>query len=157
MKTLLLLIGKTDEAWLLDGIAHYEQRIRKYFPFALKVIPDIRNRKTLSEDEQKRQESQLILQQLQAGDELVLLDESGRQMRSREFAAFIEKIQMQSTRRMVFVVGGPYGFAPEITQRANYKLSLSPMTFPHQLVRLIFLEQLYRACTIMRNEPYHHD
>jgi 23S rRNA (pseudouridine1915-N3)-methyltransferase len=157
MKTVLLLIGKTDEIWLGQGMTHYEQRIRKYFPFEIKIIPDIRNRKNLSEEEQKRQEAHVLLQQLQPGDELVLLDESGKQMRSREFGEYIEKIQLQSVKRLVFLIGGPYGFAPEIIQRANQKLSLSLMTFPHQLVRLIFLEQLYRACTILRNEPYHHD
>ncbi|MBK9291295.1 MAG: 23S rRNA (pseudouridine(1915)-N(3))-methyltransferase RlmH [Bacteroidetes bacterium] len=157
MKTLLLLIGKTDEPWLNQGMEAYAGRIRKYFPFEVKIIPDIKNRKNLSEEEQKRQEAQLLLQQLQAGDELVLLDENGQQLRSREFAALIAKIQLQSAKRLVFVVGGPYGFARELYEKANFKLSLSLMTFPHQLVRLIFLEQLYRACTIMRNEPYHHD
>lgn len=157
MKTLLLLIGKTDEMWLSEGINHFEERIKKYFPFDIMVIPDIKNRKNFSRDEQKRQETQLLMQQLQAGDVLVLLDENGLQMRSREFASFVEKIQLQSTKRLVFAIGGPYGFAPEILQKAVYKISLSRMTFPHQLVRLIFLEQLYRACTILRNEPYHHD
>lgn len=157
MKTLILLIGKTDEDWISQGIAHYEQRIRRYIPFSIQVIPDLKNRKQLSEEEQRQAEAKLIMEQLQLSDVLVLLDEKGQQFSSRAFAAFIEKMQLQSTKRLVLVIGGPYGFSSEITHRAHHKISLSPMTFPHQLVRIILLEQLYRACTILRNEPYHHD
>ncbi|MCE1202342.1 MAG: 23S rRNA (pseudouridine(1915)-N(3))-methyltransferase RlmH [Bacteroidia bacterium] len=157
MKILLLMIGKTDASWLSEGLMHYEKRIRHYMPFELQVIPDLKNRKQLSEAEQKQAEAMLLMQALQATDELVLLDENGKQLTSRAFAGFIEKMQLQSVKRLVFVIGGPYGFGEAVRKRANHMLSLSEMTFPHQLVRLIFIEQLYRACTILRNEPYHHD
>ncbi len=151
------MIGKTDAPWLAEGISHYEKRIRHYLPFELQVIPDLKNRKQLSEDEQKQAEALLLIQQLQTTDEVVLLDENGKQLTSRNFSGFLEKMQLQSVKRLVFIVGGPYGFGEAVRKRANHALSLSEMTFPHQLVRLIFLEQLYRACTILRNEPYHHD
>jgi len=123
----------------------------------MKVIPDLKKRKILTEELQKKQEGELIFDHLQAGDFLILLDENGKQNSSRQFAAMLEKQMIAATRRLVFVVGGPYGFSDEVYARSNTKLSLSPMTFSHQMVRLIFMEQLYRAFSIIRGEPYHHD
>ena len=122
----------------------------------MKEIPDIRNRKTLNEDQQKKAESFLLLQQLQPGDHVVLLDENGKQFTSVGFSESLEKQMTTGAKRIVFIIGGPYGFAQEVYDRANAKMSLSPMTFSHQMVRLIFVEQLYRAFTILKGEPYHH-
>lgn len=157
MKTILLVVGKTDDDYLSTGIKKYFDRLAHYAPTDLVVIPDIKNSKNLSENQQKQAEGQAILQQLQPTDHVVILDENGRQFASRQFADFYQKIALSGTRRLVFVIGGPFGFAPEVYARANTKISLSAMTFSHQLVRLIFAEQLYRAHTILRGEPYHHD
>lgn len=157
MKTTLLLIGKTDEEYLEHGIQKYVARIVHYSPFDIKVLPDMRNTKNMSELQQKQREAEVILNEIAPNDYVAVLDENGTQFTSRQFAEFIEKTTMQGARRLLFVVGGPYGFAPEIYQRANRKISLSQMTFSHQMVRLIFVEQLYRAFTILRGEPYHHD
>lgn len=156
MKILLLVIGKTDEDYLATGIKKYVGRIGHYAPFEMKELPDPRNRKTLSEEQQKKAESFLLLQQLQPSDHVILLDENGKPFTSVEFAENIEKQMTAGAKRLVFVVGGPYGFAQEVYDRANAKLSLSLMTFSHQMVRLIFVEQLYRAFTILKGEPYHH-
>ena len=157
MKILLLAIGKTDEDYLITGIKKYVGRLGHYVSFEMKEIPDIRNRKTLSEDQQKKAESFLLLQQLQPGDHVVLLDENGTHYTSVAFAENLEKLMASGAKRIVFVIGGPYGFAQEVYDKANAKLSLSPMTFSHQMVRLIFVEQLYRAFTILKGEPYHHN
>lgn len=157
MKIILLAIGKTDESWLEEGMRKYTDRIVHYLPFELKVIPDIRQRRSLTQDQQKQQERLLILEQLQPGDELVLLDEGGKQLSSRHFSVLLEKKMLSGPKRLVFVIGGPYGFSPQLYERAHQKISLSLMTFSHQMVRLIFLEQLYRALSILRGEPYHHD
>lgn len=157
MKVMLLAIGKTDENYLETGIQKYLSRISFYIPFEWRVIPDLKNRKNLSFEQQKTMEGNLILSQLQPGDELVLLDETGQGFSSREFSQYIEKKQLTMTKRVVFVIGGPYGFSASVYAAAHRKLSLSPMTFSHQMVRLIFLEQLYRALTIIKGEPYHHD
>lgn len=157
MKLLLLAIGKTDEEYLITGIKKYAGRLGHYTSFEMKEFPDIRNRKTLSEDQQKKAESFLLLQQLQPGDQVVLLDERGKQYTSVDFSEVIEKWNASGVKRLVFIIGGPYGFAQEVYDRANAQLSLSPMTFSHQMVRLIFVEQLYRAFTILKNEPYHHN
>ena len=156
MKILLLVIGKTDEDYLVAGIKKYVGRIGHYASFEMKELPDPRNRKTLSEEQQKKAESLLLLQQLQPADHVVLLDENGKQFSSVAFAESLEKQMVSGAKRLVFVIGGPYGFAPEVYDRANARLSLSPMTFSHQMVRLIFVEQLYRAFTILKGEPYHH-
>lgn len=156
MKILLLVIGKTDEDYLNTGIKKYVGRLGHYVSFELKEIPDIRNRKTLSEDQQKKAESFLLLQQLQPGDHVVLLDENGKAFTSVAFAENLEKLTASGAKRIVFVIGGPYGFAKDVYDRADAKMSLSPMTFSHQMVRLIFVEQLYRAFTILKGEPYHH-
>lgn len=156
MKILLLVIGKTDEDYLITGIKKYVGRLGHYVSFEMKEIPDIRNRKTLSEEQQKKSESFLLLSQFQAGDHVILLDENGKQFTSVEFSENIEKLMASGSKRIVFVIGGPYGFSQEVYAKANAKMSLSPMTFSHQMVRLIFVEQLYRAFTILKSEPYHH-
>ena len=156
MKILLLVIGKTDEDYLVTGIKKYVGRLGHYVSFEMKEIPDIRNRKTLSEEQQKKAESFLLLSQLQPSDQVILLDERGNSYTSVEFSEFLEKGMSSGAKRMVFLIGGPYGFDKEVYDRADAKMSLSPMTFSHQMVRLIFLEQLYRAFTILKGEPYHH-
>lgn len=157
MKILLLVIGKTDEDYLITGIKKYVGRLGHYVSFEMKEITDIRNRKTLSEDLQKKAESFLLLQQLQPGDHVVLLDENGTSYTSVAFAENLEKLMASGAKRIVFVIGGPYGFAQEVYDKANAKMALSAMTFSHQMVRLIFVEQLYRAFTILKGEPYHHN
>ena len=157
MKILLLVIGKTDEDYLITGIKKYVGRLGHYVSFEMKEIPDIRNRKTMSEEQQKKAESFLLLQQLQPGDHVVLLDENGTSYTSVAFAENLEKLMASGAKRIVFVIGGPYGFAQEVYDKANAKMALSAMTFSHQMVRLIFVEQLYRAFTILKGEPYHHN
>ncbi len=156
MKTALILVGKTNDTHLQAIINDYAERITHYMPFEIIVIPELKNTKSLSEEQQKVREGELIMKQLTAQDTVILLDERGKQYRSLDFAKWIEKQQL-TARRLVFVIGGPYGFSPTIYDRANGKISLSAMTFSHQLVRTIFTEQLYRACTIIKGEPYHHE
>lgn len=156
MKTLLLQVGKTVDKHLAACINDYADRIGHYIPFEICTIPELKNTKALSEEQQKEREGELILKQLQSGDMVVLLDEHGKEWRSIEFATWLGKKQ-QSVRRLVFVIGGPYGFSQAVYGRCDEKLSLSRMTFSHQMVRLIFTEQLYRACTIIKGEPYHHE
>ena len=156
MKTELILVGKTTNKHFVACINDYVERIGHYMPFSITTIPELKNAKSLSEDQQKEREGELIMKQLQASDTVVLLDEHGSQMRSIEFASWLQKMQ-NSARRLVFVIGGPYGFSPALYQHANQKISLSPMTFSHQMVRLVFTEQIYRACTILKGEPYHHE
>ena len=157
MKISLLVIGKTSEEYLLKGIAKYEKRLTRYTQFSLDVIPDVKNASALSESELKEREGKLILEKISQGDKLILMDNRGTMHTSPEFAQFIEKQQLQSTKRLVFVVGGAYGFSEAVYKAASGKISLSPMTFSHQMVRLIFVEQLYRAMTILKGEPYHHE
>lgn len=156
MKIELIQVGKTVNKIFVEGINEYLGRIKHYVPFNITTIPEIKNTKSFSESQQKTLEGTLILKQLQAQDTVVLLDEHGKEFRSVEFAAWLEK-QQQVARRLVFVIGGPYGFSDDVYERANSKISLSKMTFSHQMVRLIFCEQLYRACTIIQGEPYHHE
>ena len=156
MKTELILVGRTASKEFARIMADYVERITHYMPFAVTVIPELKNTKSLTEEQQKTAEGELIVKQLQPSDHVVLLDERGREPRSVELAAWLEKKQ-QAVRRLVFVIGGPYGFSPAVYQRANEQLSLSRLTFSHQMVRAIFLEQLYRACTIIKGEPYHHE
>ena len=155
MKTTLILVGKTTNKHITACINDYVERIGHYMPFELITIPELKNTKNLSEEQQKEREGELILKQVQSQDILVLLDEHGQEFRSIEFASWIQKKQ-QAVRRLVFVIGGPYGFSSAVYQRGNEKISLSKMTFSHQMVRMIFVEQLYRACTIIKGEPYHH-
>ncbi len=138
-------------------IEDYSERVKHYTPFEVTVIPELKNTKSLSQEQQKQMEGEQILRQLQESDHVVLLDEHGQELRSIEFATWISKKQQAVSRRLVFVIGGPYGFSPTIYQRANEKLSLSKMTFSHQMVRMIFIEQLYRAFTILKGEQYHHE
>lgn len=152
----LLTIGKTTVPFIADGICEYERRLRHYVSFDIKSLPDIRNTRKLSESQQKQAEGNLLLNEFTGSDCVVLLDEGGREMTSLQFAADVQKRMASGCRRLVYVVGGPYGFAPEVYERANDKVSLSKLTFPHELVRLVFVEQLYRSFTILRNEPYHH-
>lgn len=156
MKTELIWVGKTTDRYLADAIATYVGRIAHYMPFAITTIPELKSTKSLSADQQKEREGELILKLIQLSDTVVLLDEQGKEFRSVEFAAWMQKRQ-QVARRLVFVIGGPYGFSPAVYARANEKLSLSQMTFSHQMIRLLFTEQVYRACTIIKGEPYHHE
>ncbi len=156
MKTFLILVGKTTDRHFQAGIDDYVGRIAHYMPFELTVIPELKNTKSLTEDQQKNAEGELILKQLQPSDTVVLLDERGRQLRSVEFARWLEQ-KRNTARRLVFIIGGPYGFSEAVYRRADEQLSLSPMTFSHQMIRLVFTEQVYRACTIIRGEPYHHE
>jgi 23S rRNA (pseudouridine1915-N3)-methyltransferase len=156
MKTLLILVGKTTNKHFQAGITDYCERISHYMPFELVTIPELKNTKSLSEDQQKQAEGELILKQIQNSDTVVLLDEHGKAFRSIEFAKWLEQ-KRNTTRRLVFVVGGPYGFSSDVYSRANEQLSLSKMTFSHQMIRLVFTEQIYRACTIIKGEPYHHE
>lgn len=156
MKTELIVVGRTVSKHFSTLIDDYRERIGHYMPFSITTIPELKNTKSLSEEQQKSAEGELILKQLQSSDTVVLLDEHGREPRSIELAAWLEKKQ-STARRLVFVIGGPYGFSAPVYERANEKLSLSQLTFSHQMVRLIFVEQLYRACTIIKGEPYHHE
>lgn len=156
MKTELIVVGRTVSKHFSTLIDDYRERIGHYMPFSITTIPELKNTKSLSEEQQKSAEGELILKQLQSSDTVVLLDERGREPRSIELAAWLEKKQ-STARRLVFVIGGPYGFSALVYKRANEKLSLSQLTFSHQMVRLIFVEQLYRACTIIKGEPYHHE
>ncbi len=156
MKILFLVIGKTDESYLDTGILKYIKRLEHYVPFEMKIIPDIKNRKTLTEEQQKKTEGELILSNINVGDDLVLLDENGKTFSSVAFSQWIEKQMNIGSKRIIFVVGGPYGFSKEVYAKAKFKISLSEMTFSHQMIRLIFVEQLYRAFTIIKGEPYHH-
>ncbi len=157
MKIALVVIGKTDAQYFAQAIAEYTNRLTHYIPFEMVVIPDIKNVKNLSEAQQKEKEGELILKATQAGDYLVLLDERGKDFSSMQFATYIEKKMHTVSKRLIFVVGGPYGFSESVYKAASEKISLSKMTFSHQMIRLIFVEQIYRAMTILNNEPYHHE
>lgn len=157
MKIALIVIGKTDAGYFVEAINEYKNRLVHYIPFEMVVIPDIKNAKNLSESQQKEKEGELILKTLQSGDYLVLLDEKGKEFTSMQFSAYIEKKMHTVPKRLVFVVGGPYGFSEAVYKATGEKISLSKMTFSHQMIRLIFVEQIYRAMTILNNEPYHHE
>ena len=157
MKIALIVIGKTDAGYFVEAINEYKNRLVHYIPFEMEVIPDIKNVKNLSESQQKEKEGELILKALLPGDAVVLLDEHGKEFRSVEFANWIERKMHTVNKRLVFIIGGPYGFAPKIYDVTQEKISLSKMTFSHQMIRLIFVEQLYRAMTILNNGPYHHE
>ncbi len=156
MKTVLILVGKTNGKLFAAGIDDYVGRINHYMPMSVVTIPELKSTKNLSQEQQKEMEGRLIMDQLQPSDTVVLLDEHGKEPRSVELARWLEH-KRQTARRLVFVIGGPYGFSQQVYSRANELLSLSRMTFSHQMVRLIFAEQLYRACTIIQGEPYHHE
>jgi 23S rRNA (pseudouridine1915-N3)-methyltransferase len=157
MKILLIVVGKTDQQWLNQGIGQYVERLTHFCQFDMQVIPDIKNTKNMDQNVQKQREGELILNLLQPSDDVWLLDDKGRDMTSPDLAKWIEKRMAQSSKRLVFIIGGPYGFSPDVYNRVPGRLSLSRMTFSHQMVRLIFVEQLYRAFAILNNLPYHHE
>ena len=156
MKIELIIVGKTDSDWIKQGFDVYQKRIAHYISFNSTILLDIKNRKNLSERQQKEQEGNLIIKQIQNSDFVILLDENGSQYDSVQFSAFLQKKMNSGIKRLVFVIGGPYGFSSSLYQKSNQKLSLSKMTFSHQMVRPFFVEQLYRAFSILNNEPYHH-
>ncbi len=156
MKITLLAIGKTDDRNLQTLIEAYTKRLSHYVSFDFIIIPDIKNAKNLSEPQQKKAEGDEILKRIELSDQLVILDENGKSFTSVGFSKYLQKKMNSGLKNLVFVIGGPYGFSDEIYQRANGKIALSQMTFSHQMVRLFFIEQLYRGFTILRNEPYHH-
>ncbi len=151
------MVGKTSEAWLQKGVKQYFDRLTHYLPFEVKVLPDIKNAGKMKVETLKQMEGEAILKNVENTDQFILLDEGGKHFSSREFSGYMAKHMLGGARRLIFVIGGAWGFSDEVYQRANTKLSLSRMTFSHQMVRLIFAEQLYRAMTILKNEPYHHD
>ncbi|WP_039054589.1 23S rRNA (pseudouridine(1915)-N(3))-methyltransferase RlmH [Sphingobacterium sp. T2] len=157
MKITLLCIGKTDDKYIQEGLDKYLKRLKHYISFNFVVIPDVKNAKNLSEAQQKEKEAELFFKYIAANDQVILLDERGKEYRSVEFADFLEKKMVSSVQHLVFLIGGPYGFADAVKARANGSLSLSKMTFSHQMIRLFFVEQIYRAFTIMKGEPYHHE
>ena len=157
MKTILTVVGKTPDKHFEAGINNYVARINHYMPFDITIIPELRATAHLTENEQKEREAELIRKTLMPGDFIVLLDEHGKERRSIEFAQWIQKKMAAGPRRLVFIIGGPYGFAPCIHQLANEEISMSQMTLSHQMIRLLFCEQVYRAMTILRGEPYHHE
>lgn len=156
MKITLLVVGKTTDARLQTMIDDYQQRLKHYIPFEMVVIPDLRNAKALTQTQIKEQEGIEILRRITPSMDVILLDEHGHEYRSIEYAQWIQK-KMAAGRDVTFIVGGPYGFSPAVYERANGKISLSKMTFSHQMIRLFFTEQIYRAMTILRGEPYHHE
>jgi len=156
MKIVLLLVGKSDASWLKSAVETYEQRLCHYVGYQRVEIPELKNVSALSQQQIKDKEGEAVLKLVKPSDTLVLLDERGTGHTSEEFARFIDKHTISGTRTMIFVIGGAYGFSADVYGRANEMISLSKMTFPHQMVRLVFLEQLYRAHTIIKGEPYHH-
>ena len=157
MKITLLVVGRTVDNNIIAGIKDYSQRLSHFAQFDTEIIPELKNAKKMSEAQQKEAEGELILKAINSGDTVVLLDEGGKEFRSTEFAAWIEKKQQVTPKRLVFLVGGPYGFSQKIYNIASEKISLSRMTFSHQMIRLLFVEQLYRAYTIIGGLPYHHE
>jgi len=157
MKFALLVVGRTIEKHYITAINDYVERIKHYTPFDMEVIPELKNTKNLSMEQQKEKEGELILKALQPGDVVVLLDEHGKEFRSIEFAEWAEKKMHTVNKRLVFIIGGPYGFSKDVYAAAQEKISLSKMTFSHQMIRLIFVEQLYRAMNILAGGPYHHE
>lgn len=156
MKILLFAIGKTDDKNLIQLIDNYQNRLKHYIKFELEIIPDIKNVKNLSEIQQKEKEGQLLLKKIQPTDQLILLDEKGKDFSSVQFADYLQKKMNSSIKQLVFVIGGPYGFSDAMYAKAHGKISLSKMTFSHQMIRLFIVEQIYRGFTILKNEPYHH-
>ena len=156
MKTELIVVGRTTNKHIQACIDDYTSRLVHYMPFSFTVIPELKNTKALTEEQQKEREGEQILQRIAPGDTLVLLDEHGAELRSIGLASWLQK-KLLAARRLVFLIGGPYGFSRQVYARADEQLSLSRMTFSHQMVRLVFVEQLYRSCTIIKGEPYHHE
>lgn len=157
MKITLLSIGKTEDAYIKTGMEKYLKRLKHYTRFEVVELPELKNTKALTQDQQKAKEAELLFKKITVTDFVILLDEKGAELSSGQFAAYLDKKAIASTPNLVFIIGGPYGFDNTVYQRANDKLSLSRMTFSHQMVRLFFIEQLYRAYTIIKGEPYHHE
>lgn len=157
MKIVLITVGKTSTRYIADAVGEFVKRINHYAPMEILTVPDLKSTRGLSEEAQKQREGAGIIAMLQPGDHVCLLDEGGKEMTSREFALMINSRMSQGLKRLVFVVGGPYGFSREVYTHADSRLSLSRMTFTHEMVRLFFTEQIYRAMTILRGESYHHD
>jgi 23S rRNA (pseudouridine1915-N3)-methyltransferase len=157
MKIALLQTGKTSDKHISAVAELYVNRINKYSGFEIITLPDLKNTKNMSLQEQKLKEGKKVIQSTGIDDFVILMDENGKELRTVEFSVWMEKIFMLPKKRIVFVIGGPWGFSDEVYSRADFRLSLSKMTFPHQLVRLLFLEQLYRVFTIIKGEPYHHE
>lgn len=157
MKIILAVVGPTTTGFVKQGIDEYVKRLKHYVDFEIVTLGDVRNTRNMTHEQQKQAEGRAILSMLDGGDHVVLLDERGTEWRSVDFAARLQRRMASGLRRLVFVVGGPYGFSTEVYDRANSMLSLSKMTLPHELVRLVFVEQLYRAMTILHHEPYHHE
>jgi len=157
MNISLFVIGKTNFAFVKEGIATYTKRLKRYVNFELIELPDVKGAKNMSPDELKKREGEIFDKKIKSGDFIVLLDEKGKQFTSREFASFIHNKSLQSTKHLVFIVGGAYGFSEKMYQTAHSKISLSKMTFSHQIIRVIFMEQFYRAYTIINGDPYHND
>jgi 23S rRNA (pseudouridine1915-N3)-methyltransferase len=157
MKITFLTVGKTEDAYLKEGIDKYTKRLKHYTKLELVDLPELKNTKALTEQQQKAKEAEAILKKISPLDHVILLDDKGMELTSIKFAGYIDKKSVGSVSSLVFIVGGPYGFDPSVYDRANDKLSLSRMTFSHQMIRLLFVEQLYRAYTILKGEPYHHE
>ena len=157
MKIQLIVVGKTTQDFVRLGLDEFSGRLKHYLPFEMEVIPDLKNTKNLSTEQQKEKEGECLLKSFLPGDCVVLLDEKGREMSSMQWAEYLEKKRQLVSKRLVFVIGGAYGFSSQVYEAAHEKLALSKMTFSHQLIRLIFTEQLYRAMTILSHEPYHHE
>jgi len=157
MKITFLTVGKTEDAYLKDGIDRYVKRLKHYIRLELIDLPELKKTKALTEQQQKTKEAELILKKITPLDYVILLDEKGMELTSKQFANYIDKKSVGSVQSLIFIVGGPYGFDDSVYERANDKLSLSKMTFSHQMIRLFFMEQLYRAFTILKGEPYHHE
>jgi len=157
MRIKLLSIGKTEDPYLREGIELYIKKIRHYFPFEYEEHPALKQTKNLNFSEQKKREGEILLKKIVASDFVILLDEKGKHYSSVEFSDFLQQKILQNIKQIIFVIGGTYGFSEEVYQRKNHAISLSSMTFSHQMVRLIFLEQLYRGASILKNEPYHHE
>jgi 23S rRNA (pseudouridine1915-N3)-methyltransferase len=157
MKITLLTIGKTEDKYLIEGINVYLKRLKHYIPFRILEITELKNTKSLSRDQQKLKESELIFKNIQSTDYVILLDEKGTEFTSKNFSVYLNKKMVGGQQHLIFIIGGPYGFSEEVYARSNDKISLSQMTLSHQMIRLFFAEQLYRAFTILKGEPYHHD
>ena len=156
MKITLIAVGKTEDKYLIEGIDKYLSRLKHYINFNILIIPDIKNTKNLTEAQQKSKEAEFIAKQINPTDVVILLDEKGKKLSSVSFSDYLNKQMIGSVQHLIFIIGGPYGFDETIYKRANTSISLSDMTFSHQMVRLFFVEQLYRAFSILKNEPYHH-
>lgn len=157
MEITLIVIGKTNAKYLIEGIDGYIKRLKHYITYSIHVLPDIKNAKNLSSSQQKEAEGKVMLDSLKSGDYVILLDEKGKEYSSVQFSEYLQRKMNSGLRRLVFIIGGPYGFSQDVYNRADEKISLSKMTFSHEMIRLFFTEQVYRAMTIIRGEPYHHE